>query len=58
MQPKIGGVKLHDGSLATVPVFDVKSMILSIVHNQTIMMEENFAVGYDIFTGNSKLLLW
>lgn len=52
MQPKIGDVKLHDNSLATVPVFDVKSMILSIVHNRTIMLEENFAPGYDIFTGN------
>jgi hypothetical protein len=52
MQPRIGDVTLHDHSLATVPVFDVKSMILSIIHNRTIMVEDNIAPGYDLFTGN------
>ena len=45
-------VKVHDGSVVTVPVFDAKSMILDILTNPICMQESNFAPGYDVFTGD------
>ena len=45
-------VTLHDGSTATVPVFDAKAMIMDILSNRDLMKKENFAEGYDIFTGD------
>ncbi len=51
MKPMYGRVKLRDNSLATVPVFDATTMILSLLHDPTLMVPENFALGYDIFTG-------
>ena len=51
-KPTHGSVTLHDGSLATVPVFNIKAMILSILHDSTLMRPENFAEGLDVFTGN------
>lgn len=51
MQPIYGSVRLTNNSLVTVPVFDMKAMILSIVHDEVLMREENFAPGLDIFTG-------
>jgi len=52
LKPTYGRVRLTNDNLATVPVFDVKSMILSMVHDKSLMKEENFAAGLDIFTGN------
>ena len=43
---------LHNNDIATVPVFDMKTMILSILHDKTLMRAENFAEGLDIFTGD------
>lgn len=37
--------------MVTVPVFDMKAMILSIVHDDVLMRKENVAPGLDIFTG-------
>ncbi len=51
MKPTYGKVTLHDNSLATVPIFDCKAMILSLLHDSIIMQEPNVADGYDIFTG-------
>jgi hypothetical protein len=51
-KPTYGAVRLHDNSLATVPIFNMKAMILSILHDPILMRSENFADGYDIFTGN------
>ena len=42
---------MTNNSLVTVPVFDAKAMILSLLHDHTVMRKENFAEGYDIFTG-------
>ena len=42
---------MTDNTLVSVPVFDAKAMILSILHDPILMREENFAEGYDIFTG-------
>ena len=44
-------VTLHDDTQVTVPVFDIQAMILDILTNPELMREENFAEGYDIFTG-------
>ena len=52
MRPTYGSIRLYDGSLATVPVYDMKTMILSILHDDTLMRTENFAPGLDIFTGD------
>jgi len=50
-KPTYGSVHLHNGDLVTVPVFDMKTMILSILHDKTLMQNHNFAPGLDIFTG-------
>ena len=52
MKPINENVKLTDNTLATVPVFDAKTMILSLLHDPSLMREENFAEGYDIFRGD------
>jgi hypothetical protein len=52
MKPTYGCVRLEDNTVATVPVFDAKAMILSLLHDPSIMKHENFAPGYDIFTGD------
>ena len=51
LKPTYGSVRLTNNSLATVPVYDMKAMILSILHDEQLMREENFAPGLDIFTG-------
>ena len=51
-RPTYGTVRLHNDVMATVPVFDMRAMILSIVHDDTLMKNENFAEGLDIFTGH------
>jgi hypothetical protein len=52
LRPKHTNVKVHNGLVVTVPVFDAKSMILDILTNPICMEESNFAPGYDVFTGN------
>ena len=51
LRPTYGSVRINNGLLATVPVFDTKAMILSILHDNELMQPENFAEGLDIFTG-------
>ena len=46
-----GSVVMHNRTVVTVPVFDMKGMILSILHDTNLMREENVAEGLDIFTG-------
>ena len=52
LKPTYGAVQLHNDTYATVPVFDVKTMILSILHDPNLMRADNFATGLDIFTGD------
>jgi hypothetical protein len=40
-KPTYGSVVLHNNSIATVPVFDMKTMILSILHDSSLMRVEN-----------------
>jgi hypothetical protein len=48
-----GNVAIRNKSFASVPVFDTEEMILSIIHDPTIMYNENFAMGLDIFMGDT-----
>ncbi len=51
LQPQLHQVVLTDSSTVTVPVFDVKAVILSILHDPKRMQFHHFAPGYDIFSG-------
>ncbi len=43
---------MHDGTIVTVPVFDMKEMLTSLLTDQTIMVDTNFADGYGVLTGD------
>ena len=51
LRPKLHNVTMSDSSIVSVPVFDVKTVILSMLHDTRRMQSTNFAPGYDIFTG-------
>ena len=51
LKPTNGTVRLHDQSLVTIPVFDIKHMILNMLTDPTLMQEHNLVSGYNIFTG-------
>ncbi len=46
---------LTDGSVAIVPTFDVKALLIAFLNDPLRMRQENFASNYDIFTGKAKL---
>ena len=54
-KPTMYNVALSDGSVATVPIFDVKDTLLSFYNNPCRMSRENFAANYDPFTGQSTI---
>ncbi len=45
-------VTLHDGKTVTVPVFDMKEMLISILTSKTLMSNTNFMEGYNVLTGD------
>ncbi len=51
LQPIIGTVRLDNNSLVTVPVFDTKHMIISLLSDPSVMNKSNFAEGYNVLTG-------
>ncbi len=51
-RPTNCNVTLHDGKTVTVPVFDMKEMLISILTDKTLMSSTNFAEGYNVLTGN------
>jgi len=51
LQPTLHNVTLSDSSVVSVPVFNVKAVILSMLHDKRLMQPHNFASGYDIFSG-------
>ncbi len=51
LQPQLHQVRLTDSSTVTVPVFDVKAVILFMLHDPKRMQFHHFAPGYDIFSG-------
>jgi hypothetical protein len=42
---------LNDNSLVTVPVFDTKHIIISLLSDPSVMNKKNFAEGYNVLTG-------
>jgi hypothetical protein len=46
-----GTVRLNNNTLATVPVFDTKHMIISLLTDPSVMNKKNFAEGYNVLTG-------
>jgi hypothetical protein len=52
MRPDYAAVRLHNNTFATVPVLDMKTMILSILHDPSLMKPDNFADGLNVFTGD------
>jgi hypothetical protein len=53
LKHSVYNVQLSDQLIVSVPVFNVKSIILSILQDPHRMKKENFAMGYDIFSGKS-----
>jgi len=53
LQPTLHNVTLSDSSIVSVPVFNVKAIILSMLHDSRLMQPHNFASGYDIFSGKT-----
>jgi hypothetical protein len=51
MRPIHRTVRLHDNTNATVPVFDTKAMLINILTDSSIMIQSNFAEGYNVLTG-------
>jgi hypothetical protein len=47
-------VPLTDASIATVPIFDVKALLIAFLNDPLRMRQEKFASYYDIFTGKAK----
>ncbi len=51
LQPINDTIRLHDNLLVTIPVFDTKHMINSLLSDPNVMNEKNFAEGYSVLTG-------
>ncbi len=51
LQPINGTVRLHDNTIATIPVFDTKHMIISLLTDPSLMNKKNFTEGYNVFSG-------
>jgi hypothetical protein len=47
-------VPLTDGSVATIPIFDVKAILVAFLNDLLQMCEEEFALNHDIFRGKAK----
>ncbi len=54
LKPTLHSVPLTDGSVATVPIFDVKALLIAFLNDHLRMRQENFATNYDFFTGKVK----
>ena len=54
LKPTLHSVPLTDGFVATVPIFDVKALLIAFLNDPLRMRQENFASNYDIFTGKAK----
>ena len=52
-KPTMNRVTLSDKSVAVVPTFDVKTMLLSILNDKSKMKSENIASNYNLFTGKA-----
>jgi hypothetical protein len=52
LRPYHGTVQLHNDTSVTVPVFDTKQMIISMLTDPSLMNTTNFAEGYNVLTGD------
>jgi hypothetical protein len=57
LQPINGTVRLQDNALVTVPVFDTKHMIISLLTDPSVMNEKNFAEGYNVLLVKLMIIL-
>ncbi len=55
LKPTLHLVSLTDGSVATVPIFDIKALLITFLNDPLRMRQENFASNDDIFIGKAKL---
>jgi hypothetical protein len=55
LKPTLHAEPLTDGSVATVPIFVVKALLIAFLNDLLKMHQENFASNYDIFKGKAKL---
>jgi hypothetical protein len=55
LKPTLHSVPLTDRSVATVPIFVVKALLVAFLNDPLRMRQENFASNYDIFSGKAKL---
>lgn len=55
LKPILHSVPMSDGSIVTVPVFDVKALLISFLNDPVRMKKQNIASNYDIFTGKPKV---
>jgi hypothetical protein len=55
LKPTLHSVPLTDEYVATVPIFDVKALLIAFFNDLLRMRQENFASYYDIFTEKAKL---
>ncbi len=53
LRPKDIVVDLTFGGQATVSIFDLETMIMSLLSDSRLMQPKNMAPGYDVFTGKS-----
>jgi hypothetical protein len=49
--PINGTVRLHNNSLVSVPVFNTKHILISLLLDSSVMNKKNFAEGYNVLTG-------
>jgi hypothetical protein len=55
LKPTLHSMPLTDGSVAIVPIFDVKALLIAFLNDPLRMHQENFASNYVIVTGKAKL---
>jgi hypothetical protein len=55
LKPTLYSVPFTDGSVATIPIFDVKALLTAFLNDPLRMRSEKFASNDDIFTGKAKL---
>ena len=53
-QPTLHSVPLSDGSVATVPIFDVKAQLIAFLNDPLCMRKKKIASNYDILTGKKE----
>jgi hypothetical protein len=54
LKPQDVDINLIFGGQATISVFDLETMIMSFLTDQTLMQPKNIAHGYDLFTGKCE----